>query len=326
MTRLIYYLTSLVLLTQISLTIGASCNLDISYAQNNSQKRQKSEFAVSYLIISERLDTRDSLLSDIEVEVIQKATCFGLNDGIIKVNLKGRDERGYTFQWDDLPPTSTSIKKNLTPGLHVLNVIDPLGNSFRDTIYLGMKYKIDASIEVISDAYSGTMNNGAAVVRLYTNQRGSYTYTWDTHPRQFSSVARNLAPGMYTVKIKDPRGCEAMEAVSIVDRSRESINTPEQHNPSYTLDTDVLNASEGPSLEVAPNPSTNGNFSIISPQRLYDCDMTIYDMNGKVVTIQRRIEGFSHRVILNELPSGVYHLQLNNGNGRVFNKQIVIQK
>ncbi len=269
----------------------------------------------------------DSTDWSIEVHLLRNATCFGVNDGAAKVIVKGNDPL-LSFRWDNLNFSKESEYQQLSAGIHTITVRDSRGHIQTDTFYVGMKYQIKAETEVISDAFSKDISNGTAVVHLDPGHEGSFTYTWHTRPEQYSPVARNLAPGMYTVVIRDQRGCEAMEAVSIIDQSSKEEQAEvdqllTQMRPKNISTRDILEDNHC-DFHVYPNP-TQGMFYITSSIKLENASLKITDMHGRTISHRQHIHGYQNIINLSDVPTGIYFLQIKNHIGEMVQKRIIVR-
>jgi len=293
---------------------------DIKHVDQYNSKSETS------LLLNVAAHCSDSANWSIEVRLLRNATCFGVNDGAAQVIVKGNDPL-LSFKWDNLDFSKESEYQQLSAGIHTITVRDSRGYLQTDTFYVGVKYQIQAKTEVISDAFSEDIPNGTAMVRLAPGEEGSFTFTWNTKPKQHTPVARNLAPGMYTVVIRDQRGCEAMEAVSIIDQSgeEEQIEVDQlltQMRPQNISTEDVIENHRD--FHAYPNP-TKGLFYITSSTQLDHASIKILDMQGRTISHRQHIQGYQSMINLSDAPTGIYFLQLKINTGDVMQKKIIVR-
>jgi len=322
MKRLPYYLATLILLISETFASGATTSLP-------SSGRISSKFFIENKqnkVEANLTDLGDSLNRKIRVIVLKEATCFGLKDGVATVETFGMGEK-LTYQWDNQAPQFTPTIANLSPGTHIVRVTDELGNVAVDSVVVKFKYRIKVSIDVISDAFNEEISNGIAEVILPTRSAGSYTYVWDTQPKQYARVAQGLAPGMHTVRIKDTRGCEAMEAVSIISsdpsKQRNDILTlPEFHDIEQMDERSEKFQSD---LSVYPNP-TSGKFYIKWNNREDPLiRLVILNHSGRQILNKRIHNSYSMDYDLSKEQPGVYCVVGYTQSGSRVNQSMLVK-
>ena len=95
------------------------------------------------------------------------------------------------------------------------------------------------------------------------------------------------------------------------------IDHPEWVDSIWFDDTSVEWIKNNILLSVYPNPAVNSIDVRISSTRINKWELTIYDMQGKMV-YNSITEGNSSRINISELKSGIYFLQIKSSNDKVF--------
>tara|TARA_B100001758_G_scaffold105218_1_gene90109 strand:+ start:19737 stop:24971 length:5235 start_codon:yes stop_codon:yes gene_type:complete len=193
------------------------------------------------ITISVTLVQPDSLSVSAEITsdwYFQDISCYGASDGKAIVDANGGNP-AYSYLWSDGQSTSSAV--NLSAGNYVVVVTDANGCMDSTDITLVEPPQLDLSVEtsnvscfgyddaeITVDADGGTPFLGIPPKYLYFFS-GPTNFDSDTVP---ISTATDLAPGIYTITVKDANGCtvtaenifitEPLDALGIIDL--DSIN------------------------------------------------------------------------------------------------------
>ena len=152
----------------------------------------------------------------------------------------------------------------------------------------------------------------------------------DASELPFSSTLDDLKPGLYTVVITDCSGNTVSESRLVSSRRTRRRGRSNDCNPSSS----AKNSLENPSLatfQVYPNPfaeQTTIEYSVLEDAHL---SIEIFGVDGKQIATV--FEGMAkskqvHRASfeVNDLPTGVYILQLKTDNGEVYYERLYVLK
>ncbi|MBX7242955.1 MAG: gliding motility-associated C-terminal domain-containing protein [Bacteroidia bacterium] len=137
-------------------------------------------------------------------------TCFGAADGTATVTYTGSPVT--TYSWS--PNVSTTAQaSNLAPGTYIVNVNDPGGCTGADTIQITEPPQLTVAMSGTDASCAGVSNGTAQVVA--NGGTGTYTYTWNTNPPQYTSSIQNLSSGMYSVTVVDANNCSVSGSFTV---------------------------------------------------------------------------------------------------------------
>lgn len=126
------------------------------------------------------------------------ASCATTTDGKAMVTAYN-GSGNYTYQWSGSATTAPTVL-DLTPGLHYVTVSDDCG-SVIDSVNIGIKPALDATVHCAGPATCPTTSDGIAVV-IPIDGVPPYTYAWSGSV-ETDSIASALPVGPVTVTITD---------------------------------------------------------------------------------------------------------------------------
>ncbi|MFH0864986.1 MAG: PKD domain-containing protein [Bacteroidota bacterium] len=129
---------------------------------------------------------------------IINASC-GFSNGSATTNATG-GTTPYLYSWNSSPQQSGTVLQNVPAGTYNVTVTDFNGCTATNTVTIGGTVPPTASTSVTSETCD--MLNGTATVTA-SGGTGSYTYSWNSNPPQYTYSATGLASGSYTVTVND---------------------------------------------------------------------------------------------------------------------------
>ena len=154
---------------------------------------------------------------------VTDASCNGVNDGSATVTVTGGTP-GYTFDWVDRTESSGELD-SLAAGLYQLVVTDANGCE-ADTVAVVVNQPDPLTLSIDQDlttplvTCAGDEDGVLAVFvsSINNNPLADNPYRWsDNVEDNDDEVARNLAPGTYTVSVTDVQGCQDSLTYTIVE-------------------------------------------------------------------------------------------------------------
>lgn len=141
-------------------------------------------------------------------------SCFGGNDGYVKVNITGSN-KPYLYNWNPTGEITDSIG-DLTQGIYTLDVVDSLGCAFSEIITITQPPIIATSINKVDVTCFGA-TNATAEANAVGGTR-PFTFAWSNNPTITSSdsVVTGLKAGIYSVYIVDANGCKDTSNITIL--------------------------------------------------------------------------------------------------------------
>lgn len=140
-------------------------------------------------------------------KTFSNVTCNGGNNGSINITTTG-GIGNYNYSW-----SNNSINEDpsgLTAGMYIVSVMDSLNCIVKDTTILTEPPLLTLTVTK-TDANCGS-NDGTATANP-SGGTGSYTYLWNNGAT--TSSLNNLAPGVYTVTVKDSNNCASSNSNTV---------------------------------------------------------------------------------------------------------------
>ena len=143
-------------------------------------------------------------------------SCFGADDGLAYATGQGGNTP-YTFTWSSNNQVGDTIN-TITPGTHVVTVVDNRGCTANDTIYMYEPDLLEIDIDTSLTIWPYCIGvNSASLTSIASGGTVGYTYLWDDNlvAPQLTATASHLLAGVYTVTVTDARGCTASDTEDI---------------------------------------------------------------------------------------------------------------
>ncbi len=131
-------------------------------------------------------------------------TCAGAGDGMATVTPNG-GIGPFSFSWNDPAGSSTQTVSNLVPGVYTVTVMDNVGCETACFVSI-LQPSVLSCNTATTNANNG--NNGSITV-AGNGGTPSYIYSIDGVNFQSNNVFNNLAPGTYSITIRDSNNCES---------------------------------------------------------------------------------------------------------------------
>lgn len=132
-------------------------------------------------------------------------SCTGANNGSITINPAGGTVP-YTYNLNGGPYQTSNTFSNLAPGTYFFNVFDASGcQVLNQMAWVSAGGALTATVVGTATSCPG-VNNGSISVTP-TSGSGPYQYALNGGSYQASNIFNGLAPGNYTVMVKDGAGC-----------------------------------------------------------------------------------------------------------------------
>ena len=166
-------------------------------------------------------------------------SCNGADDGLAYAIAQGGNTP-YTFTWSSNNQVGDTIN-TITPGTHVVTVVDDRGCTSNDTVYMYEPDSLDINIDDNLTVWPYCIGvNSASLTSVATGGTPGYTYAWDDNlvAPQLSAVATHLLAGVYTVTVTDDRGCTASDTRDI-DSTTNTMSSTITSLTNYIGGTDV---------------------------------------------------------------------------------------
>jgi len=143
------------------------------------------------------------------ISSVSGISCHGGSSGSVTVSVVGGTSP-YTYTWNNGATTQTV--STLVSGTYTVTVRDANACSSISSVILTQPSAVTATMTE-NNASCG-QNNGNITVNA-GGGTGVYTYTWSNGPSTMTDL--NLAPGSYTVTVKDHNGCSLTSSAPVID-------------------------------------------------------------------------------------------------------------
>jgi hypothetical protein len=152
--------------------------------------------------------------------------CFGAANGGITSTVVG-GVAPISYSWSN--GASTNQISSLSPGNYTLTVTDGSGCSASASATITQPAGMNLTASVTS-ATCGSPNGSISVI--VSGGTGPYGYSWNTTPVQTTTVASNLAAGVYTMTVTDATGCTSTSTSTVNNSGSLSLTATVTSNVS----------------------------------------------------------------------------------------------
>ena len=141
------------------------------------------------------------------------ASCPGASNGsatVIQVN----GVAPFTYSIDGLPMQTSPVFLNLTPGVHLISFVDAGGCTGTATVTIAQGLALTATASAVNTSCAG-VNNGS-VTAVPVSGSGPYQFSINGGASyQATATFSGLAPGSYTITVKDNAGCTGTVSATV---------------------------------------------------------------------------------------------------------------
>ena len=141
---------------------------------------------------------------------VKHVSCYGGNDGEIKIEAKG-GKPGYDYFWQD--STEGRVLRNIPAGDYIVNVIDRNGCTVRKQINVSQPESPLKVTHNKTDISCFGLNDGSISLNV---SGGTAPYVYDWSNGMSKSVLKKLPAGYYTVEVIDKNNCMAADTIEII--------------------------------------------------------------------------------------------------------------
>jgi gliding motility-associated-like protein len=143
--------------------------------------------------------------------VVTPITCFGANDGSIKLTIDG-GKAPISLEWADDPQAGTT-RSNLKSGVYSVLLKDSSGCEINEIYTISEPAKLQLSA-IKSDALDCDDPNSGAIDLQVIGGNPPYTYSWSNG--ETTEDLTDVSANNYSVIVTDDKGCTVEKAFSIV--------------------------------------------------------------------------------------------------------------
>ncbi|TRO64046.1 LamG-like jellyroll fold domain-containing protein [Christiangramia sabulilitoris] len=248
---------------------------------------------IRYLLIALTLLISITSISGVDGDFILNITsdhtnssCNSSNDGSIAINVTGGDGN-YNYHWtgpNGFTATSKDIS-NLSPGSYTVTVTDESDGENSETIIVAEPDELIIANSTTTPVSCNGGNDGTVTAGTISGGNTTFQYSIDGSNFQSSKTFNDLSAGNYTITVRDEKGCEDTETVTIAE-------------PNELIITGSTTAP------VSCNGGTDGS-------------VTAGTISGGNTTFEYSIDGtnFQSSKIFNDLSAGNYTITVRDDKG-----------
>ncbi|MBU6325175.1 MAG: T9SS type A sorting domain-containing protein, partial [Bacteroidetes bacterium] len=224
---------------------------------------------------------------------VSDVSCAGGNNGVIDLSVTG-GVLPYTFKWSNEAASEDVF--NLRAGTYSVMVSDANGCIKTRT------FTITAPMNpiVVNGVVTGTNNTSGAIDITVTGGVPPYTYTWSNGRK--SEDLSGLAPGVYSVVIRDANNCEAYSEFTV-------------SNTSGTVESALSGH-----FRMHPNPAGN-EVSLHSAANMES--LRVYNAQG-VEVFRKDTAGEHLNIPTAQWPAGTYLVHVLGDGQRAVHKLVIL--
>ncbi len=160
--------------------------------------------------------TQPNLLS-VSTSIIQNETCFGMHDGIGKIDSITGGTLPYSLMWNIANQQTNDTVTNLPGGQYMVVITDGHNCSATDTINIVAAPLLTAQLAINTNVLCHGDSSGAVKVVNISGGTGVYSYMWNTNPVQTNSTASSLPAGTYSCIIHDQNNCVYIDSITLTE-------------------------------------------------------------------------------------------------------------
>lgn len=142
---------------------------------------------------------------------VKAISCFGANDGSIRLNLKG-GKAPVRLTWDDNSTAGTE-RNNLKAGKYSVTITDAKSCDIHQTFSIDEPQLLEINA-VVSNSLDCLDPRTGAIHLMVTGGRTPFTYSWSNGATTEDLTA--LSAGTYTVVVTDASGCQKTASWKII--------------------------------------------------------------------------------------------------------------
>ena len=151
----------------------------------------------------------------------QNPSCFGVNDGFVRVNAVNGDNPVLSYEWSTGPIDIGNEILNLSGGNYIVTVTDTRGCSVVTSVNLNEPDLLTGSLDITNNVCAGDADG--IITALPLGGTAPYTYAWSN--LQTTQTISNLTDGDYSVTITDANGCSIDDSTILVAPAAIVVNT-----------------------------------------------------------------------------------------------------
>ncbi len=240
---------------------------------------------------------------DSSLLTITPPRCYESNDGMILIAAKG-GTAPYQYRWAN-PMVDSPVISNLGDGTYRVDIVDSKNCVHRDSIRLRQpdSIRVDIILGSTLDVSCSGKNDGRITTAWAGGNRGKGTFQW-TPNQGTDSVATNLAPGRYVLRVTDSKGCSGTNEYTVLEPPPILIQMTPVDTPNCNEDRilfSVLQASggSGPGYQFTINNSAPNNLGAMVPLISGSYAIRVYDKNNCFIDTSITIPNPSNLLNLN---------------------------
>ncbi|MEO1624395.1 MAG: reprolysin-like metallopeptidase [Bacteroidota bacterium] len=223
------------------------------------------------------------------ISMVEDATCFDGTDGVVNIEVTDGIPP-YEYSLDGTNFTTDNPITGVSAGTYTIRVRDSIDQLIRlSNVTVEQPDQIEFTVEVNLDSVRVLNPMGGT---------GPLEYSLDGTNFQAEPLFTEVDNGTYTLVVRDANGCTETQEVEV------------------DVMVSVFDPQSNWDIEVLPNPN-RGSFRLrMDIQSGRELQVRLFDGLGRLVhreQLEASIGQLDHLLQLEQLPTGLYHLEVTNG-------------
>lgn len=209
---------------------------------------------------------------------------------------------GYTHKWSTTPVQTAATATGMCPGIYTDTITDANNCQTIASVTITQAATLSVIINV-TDASSPTACDGGAFASP-SGGNSPYTYQWSPGGETVPSLI-GQCPDTLILCVTDADDCFICDS-----------------NVVISFATNINEIALADKVSIFPNPSVDGQFSILADKSILNSTFTVVNILGKQV-FNSTIKTQKTKIDMTNQPKGIYFIQINTGNTSVLKKVVI---
>lgn len=178
--------------------------------------------------ILEDLEVKEPSLLEIVAFEVQAVSCYGKEDGVLNLNVRGGTGPYSLDLADGLEFTGQLNLSDVAQGIYELTVVDRNGCSIPLNFEITSPPALEVDVRLTKPACPGGSNG--ELFAFPAGGKAPYIYYWDEEDVSGNSIT-GLSKGTYSISVLDASGCISLGTGLVTEKAPE-VRMPTGYNPS----------------------------------------------------------------------------------------------
>ncbi|WP_034919103.1 LamG-like jellyroll fold domain-containing protein [Gillisia sp. CAL575] len=169
--------------------------------------------------VTENLTITQPSVLNMQSAIITSASCFGAEDGAIEAGLVSGGNNGYEYSINGTNFQSHNKFPNLAAGNYTITVKDINGCTTTEAVEVTEPIILSMQAATVKVVGCAGAADGSITAGVVSGGNGSYEYSINGTTFQNNGTFTGLSGGIYTLSVRDTKGCSTSENIEIAEPS-----------------------------------------------------------------------------------------------------------